>query len=186
MSKIIGISGQQGSGKTTLSTGLREHDPARTSLEKFAGPIYYLHDLIREEMFCEYGIRSSDTKDGNLLQYLGTEWGRNTYGQDVWTDCMANVLKTYHSDSTIVVIDDLRFENEFRLLKNLGATLIRLECSEELRKGRAEMWRENTSHPSETGLDHIPREEWDLVLDSGVLNTRQILDSVLQFINSNK
>jgi hypothetical protein len=63
----------------------------------------------------------------------------------------------------ILVIDDMRFENEFDYCQQAGFAMVRLDVSLGTQIARsAEVSRLN--HPSETGLDHIVEEEWDLWL----------------------
>lgn len=50
---------------------------------------------------------------------LGTEWGRNQIGDDLWVVVMAE--KILKSDADRIVIDDVRFWNEHNVLKSLGA-----------------------------------------------------------------
>lgn len=106
-------------------------------------------------------------KEGPLLQYLGTEFGRSVYGENVWAEILIRRIEKrefggWTADSKLVpedeqtgdgliFVDDCRFENEFNSLTS--ALRVRLECSEATRMGRASSWRPNTNHPSEIGLD---------------------------------
>lgn len=65
----------------------------------------------------------------------------------------------------LVIIDDCRFTNEFDAFPQ--ALRVRLNAAEDVRKGRAESWRENTVHPSEVGLDLYDIEgKFDLYLQT--------------------
>jgi hypothetical protein len=94
------------------------------------------------------------SKDGPLLQYLGTEFGRDKFGKQVWVNILKNEifsLPAWGIENSMVLVGDCRFENEFDAFPE--ALRIRLECPEEIRKLRTDSWRENTQHPSEIGLD---------------------------------
>lgn len=127
----------------------------------FADPLYEIHDFARNTLR-EAGISPPypDAKDGNLLQMLGTEWGRNRIYPDVWVDVckgrMVKKLEMARGDGLnyIFLIGDCRFMNELTAFP--GAFKIRLECSADVRKARVSMWRENQDHPSEVGLDGCP------------------------------
>jgi hypothetical protein len=68
------------------------------------------------------------------------------------------------------VIGDCRFENEFDAFPH--ALRVRLGCPEEVRKSRCSMWRENTQHPSEIGLDKYAKEGWfDLYLHTDSISS---------------
>lgn len=171
---VVLISGKQGSGKTTLYNQLSgdiELRPGGIWIPHgliFAGPLYEMHDYCRS-VLVDAGIDPvHKVKDGNLLQLLGTEWGRNTIDKDVWVKIVKNRIKKYGDDlrkdmqterKFIFIISDSRFENEFDLFPE--ALRIRLECPEGVRKERAQkttMWRDNTHHPSETSLDRYSAE----------------------------
>lgn len=54
----------------------------------------------------------------SLLQSLGTEWGRNMVGSDIWVQAMEQKFQS--SYAPLRVIDDLRFENEAHMVRRLG------------------------------------------------------------------
>jgi hypothetical protein len=75
-----------------------------------------------------------------LLQTLGTEWGRQCVHPDLWLKCWAKRIEQYDK----VVVDDVRFENEASLVKRLGGELWLLQ-----RPGIQAL----SGHASEGGLD---------------------------------
>jgi len=154
--KVVLISGKQGAGKTTLADNLSnflEYSGLGTPyLTRYAKALYLLHDAVRDRAR-ELGIPAND-KEGELLQWLGTEWGRNLKGQNIWVDTLLKEVAEKASDK-ITIIDDCRFPNEFKAFENTSANVLRLrlEASSETRKDRCSYWRPNTEHPSETSLD---------------------------------
>jgi hypothetical protein len=158
---LLVISGKQGSGKTTLVNAyLQEfHSPAHDEKVvevRFAGPIYAIHDRARA-LVRSLGIECPE-KSGGLLQYLGTEWGRKTLGDDVWVKCARAQVERIQADSKAdgvkhltVIISDCRFRNEFAEFPD--ALRVRLEGDRDVRKARAEGWRDTEDHISETDLD---------------------------------
>lgn len=64
------------------------------------------------------------------LQTLGTEWGRNLVGEDVW---IKHLLRRTAS-APMVAVDDLRFPNEYEELRRRGAVFVRLLPFAALRK----------------------------------------------------
>ena len=62
------------------------------------------------------------------LQLLGTEFGRNMIGDTIWLRAMERALHHHKIfEAAGVVIDDLRFANEYEFLRQRGATIIRIE-----------------------------------------------------------
>lgn len=156
--EIILISGKQGSGKTTLGQSLVRAAYGQgyfAQVFKFAGPLYRIHDAVLETAENLLGVPKV-TKDGDLLQLLGTEWARKKFGPDVWANALQKQITNARemippSFKLLAIVDDCRFQNEFDAFPE--ALSVRLEISEDIRRARAESWRENTLHPSETGLD---------------------------------
>lgn len=175
MKPIVLISGKQGSGKSTLARNLYFQFKGDVEIIKFADPIYALHKVCLP-MLKQWGIRPNDMqKDGELLQVLGTEYGRKCIKDSIWVDiCRARVNKALKKGK-IVVIDDARFENEAEAFRD--AAQIRLRAGRHIRKSRCSYWRENEEHPSETGLDEW--KHFNLILDTEILMQDQVLSLVM-------
>lgn len=182
---VILISGQQGAGKSTLANKI-----AHWALEdnrfwvynlKFADALYEMHHAIYSILEKEGEPRPNKT-DGNLLQFLGTEWGRRTLGQDIWVRILRRkVLKVIDfvkwPRHKIIIIDDARFINEIDCFKKdtaLEVMKLRLECNEGMRQARALKWRANTAHESETGLDDY--KEFDHIIYTDTHNETETFE----------
>jgi len=180
-SVVIMISGKQGSGKTATTSFLNEifsHKKMKIETYKFAGPIYEMQDAVWA-IYSKYGYEMKDfvgEKDGELLQWLGTQHGRKK-DQDIWVNILKKraieFLREAESKSEpgVVMVDDLRFKNEFTAAESIArfgkVIRIRLECPEEIRKARMapDTWRDNTTHQSEIDLDDWV-DKFDLVVDT--------------------
>jgi deoxyadenosine/deoxycytidine kinase len=175
--RLIVISGKQGSGKTTLARALqaainrrnesKRRGHASAIISKFAAPLYTLHDEIYS-LLERYDVKRPAVKDGELLQLLGTQWGRSVLGEDIWARICRQEAEQNLAAGYNVIIDDLRFKNELETF--IDAFKVRLECPREMRKKRCEAWREDESHPSETDLDSELRR-FDLVIPTDMIAT---------------
>lgn len=191
-SLIVLISGRQGSGKTTLALALQKRIWARVRHDclhvTFAEPLYVMHNCVRDTCV-EYGLPAFK-KDGALLQYLGTEFGRKRYGEDVWVKIARSRISDYEAKARdygntcfVGIVSDTRFQSEVAGFP--GSLKIRLLCDEGTRKERIESqpgqsWRTNTSHASEVDLDTYT--SWDLTYDTGILGTEPLRDLVMAAI----
>lgn len=181
---IFTISGKQGSGKSELAKRLKSKFIEKLAIEsitlKFADPLYEMQDAIHK-ILDNYEIHRPK-KDGYLLQWLGTQYGRMHIDQDIWVNILKTRLGNIPKDVPIM-IDDCRFENEFDVLKEVNCLMIRLECPEYLRKQRAESWRTDTEHASEVGLDrYVKMNKFDVVLDTGKWNVEDTLNNAWEKI----
>lgn len=156
MKRILVISGKQGSGKSTQSELVAKIAVTKDFVPrvfKFAEPLYEMHNAL-VPILKKHGLfPEGSAKDGDLLQVLGTEYGRNCRGWNVWVDiCRKRVDEWLAlSEKHIAIIDDCRFPNEFDAFED--ALRVRLDAPEAVRKERCSYWRENQTHLSETALD---------------------------------
>ncbi len=123
MSKIIGLAGHKGSGKSAVARILMEHDYTRL---KFAGPLKaMLRCLGLTDRHIEGDLKEKpcDILGGKTprvaMQTLGTEWGRQTISQNLWVEAWKAKAGTYDK----IVADDCRFENEVRAIREVGGTV---------------------------------------------------------------
>jgi GTPase SAR1 family protein len=187
--RVVMISGLQGSGKTTTANRLTQslwaegHKAVRF---KFADMLYQMHDAVRA-ILKRSGLDDLKGVDGQLLQVLGTEWGRNTRGHDLWVRATRAAVFDYWflNPDGVVVIDDCRFENEYKAFlgeEGVSVVQVRLIAPRDTRKLRAEKWRGDERHPSETGLEGLGDEWFDVVSDTSTESvesiTRRILDEL--------
>lgn len=80
-----------------------------------------------------------------LMQTLGTDWGRKLVSPDLWIDIMSMRVSSVLTQGLRVVVDDMRFPNEYEAMRALGATMVRVM--------RPNLPAPKTTHPSEGLLD---------------------------------
>lgn len=132
---IIGFSASMGAGKTTAVEYLRafhstEHKFKPVFNVKFAQPLYDMQDFVYTRISSTYKKPDGFVKDRKLLQWLGTEWGRNTISETLWVDLWRARVLEHQSATTnaIVVCDDVRFNNEAEILRSLGGYVVKINC----------------------------------------------------------
>jgi energy-coupling factor transporter ATP-binding protein EcfA2 len=178
---LVLLSGPQGSGKSAIAAEMIKclrHAGEKPLLLKFADPLYEMHDLCRT-VLRRYSVDLFPGVDGRLLQLLGTEWGRDSRGENIWVDIFRNRLKA--AQSGIVICDDARFPNEMDAFKDVATVMkVRLTASEECRKARAAKWRTDTEHESETALNSY--HDFDLRFNTEFINPTQAAITICRMI----
>ncbi len=150
------------SGKTTFAkalvnrgyTQVRFADPLKNMMEVLLesagvppGIIYEaLHGCMKEApLGGAFGLKTSR----QLMQSLGTEWGRGMVEANLWTNLtklrIQALLGNPMDPPVHLVVDDMRFPNEYEAMKELGATLVRID--------RPGVTSSHHNHSSEGGLD---------------------------------
>jgi len=115
----IGLIGKMCSGKSSIANKLKNNYPEYT-ITSFAKKIKKL----AVELF------DMKEKDRKLLQDIGTKM--REIDKDIWIKYLLNNIK----DDQNVIIDDVRYENEMKYLKNENFILIYLDITHELQEQR--------------------------------------------------
>jgi hypothetical protein len=129
MTRLIGLySNAPGSGKSTVANMLWEYkklsfaDPLRKFSAQILSSLGYnglacLSDK-KEEKIAELGVSPRQ-----MMQTLGTEWGRSCIHPDLWVMVAAGAVEEQRKRGRNVVIDDVRFPNEAKMIRRLGGEL---------------------------------------------------------------
>ena len=129
--KIIGVAGPARSGKDTVGDYLVEE--CNFVRLAFASPMKHMIstllnasvDWIEHEDNKEYPVPGLNHSPRELLQTLGTEWGRNTLEKDFWVNIVWRqvdaLIVSDHCPG--IVITDVRFENEADRIRQSGGII---------------------------------------------------------------
>lgn len=113
---VIGITGRAGAGKNTVADLI----PGAVVMQ-LADPIYAAiaamlgvpEAQLRDRRLKERAIPSLGKSPRQLLQTLGTEWGRDTVDRHLWLKLAhERILKLARAGAEVVVVADVRFANE--------------------------------------------------------------------------
>lgn len=128
--EIIGITGRARSGKDTIGRWFRDHRDAY--VVNFAWPIkvaieraFSLPPEVWNGPEKERELEWLGRSPRYLAQTLGTEWGRNLVGHDVWIAALEHRLRdtrVWYQDC-LVVVTDVRFDNEAAWVRKHGHLL---------------------------------------------------------------
>ena len=165
--KIIGIGYKMGSGKDALADCLvAEHGYVKY---RFADAV---KDVATAMFGCAYStMNSQDGKNSiepitgrvlrEVLQIIG-ESARTGFGSTVWIRIL--LAKIDESSDQNIVIPDLRYRNEFEVLKGRGI-VCRIDRPRE-KRGLGPPGSAVELHASETQLDGVPDEQWHAVVNN--------------------
>ena len=178
MIKLVALTGAAGSGKSTvakyLSEGRHSHYGSNVPFvrTKFSGTLKKMLmqipnvtiDMIEGKLKEEPQELFGGKTPREVMQTLGTEWGRDYVYSKIWLDSWERSV----CDLTYVVVEDLRYLNEAELVKNRGGEIWRIKRPDYQCNG----------HISETEMEGI---EPDLVIrnNGSVAELHAMIDSIL-------
>jgi hypothetical protein len=61
-----------------------------------------------------------------VMETLGTDWGRQMVREDLWTMIMSKKIERLMHQGHSVLVEDVRFPNEYGLLSRFQATLVKV------------------------------------------------------------
>ena len=135
--KIIALTGPKQVGKTTVANAIANYlDPfIHSQVVSFATPMRAMllamgidERHLNNPSLKETPIEGINKSARQLLQTLGTDWGRNMINDNIWLWAMQRQLKFAEmGNAEYAIIDDCRFENEARCVKSLGGIIVRLK-----------------------------------------------------------
>lgn len=162
---VFGVTGKARSGKDTVANFI---------VAAIGGYRYAFADPIRAMLRAGFGIDMSDPywqerkevpiaafgkSPRQIMQTLGTEWGRDLVHTDIWVLMAQQKLL---NNGAGMVISDVRFENEARWVRKLGGVVIHV-----VRSDNAEV----NPHASEGGVTLADTDK--LVTNAGSLEELQ-------------
>lgn len=151
--RLIGLAGGMGVGKTTAIHVLQDTQSLPVHVVKFAQALYDMQEFIYRRIQSVHKRPDSFQKDRMLLQWLGTEWGREHISETLWVDLWkAQVEEILEQNSRcIIVSDDVRFDNEAHMITSMGGKIIKLESAHATK--RIDTTNGIVNHLSENGID---------------------------------
>lgn len=165
---IIGIHGAKRAGKDTVGDLFdaffewTTHGTIIVQRESFAKPIKDVVKTVfgwdadwlenrKEDVDPRYGVSPRVA-----MQTLGTEWGRNCLGEDIWVRLLKQRViefrNLHFSNPVLTIITDVRFKNETEFIRNESPDNLLFKVT---RRGLVT----NDSHQSENDLNEWT--DWD-------------------------
>lgn len=158
---IIGVTGFKGCGKSSFAKALTKHIEENCNRLVLSAPFARPLKIACEAIFGRAYWYGTDEEKNKLLTYwpevlgepfettrrilqsVGTDLFRGNLHEDLWIHAQRIYLKQ-HNALDVVIIDDIRFENEAEFVRSCNGTL--LHC---VRRDRPTS---QDKHASETGV----------------------------------
>lgn len=149
---LIGLCGAAGSGKDTVASMLTGFYRVA-----FADPLYEMVSIVtglltedlQDREIKEQEIDWIGKSPRQMLQTLGTEWGRDTISQSLWIDIGMRRIERLLAEGRNVVVTDVRFDNEAAAIKAAGGEVWKVLRGEGCVKGVS------MRHASEGGIGEV-------------------------------
>ena len=134
---ILGLAGLRGSGKTAVADAVVKSERVKVSrpVGRRMSFARHLKDVLRtladskedvEKDACLYEESAFTGRD--FLTLFGAEFVRDRIGENFWVDVLTkrilDLSRFYNLRATLVVIDDVRYPNEYALVKALGVCVL--------------------------------------------------------------
>lgn len=146
--KIIGLTGRAGAGKNTAAAALLEYRELAYArpLKEAVGILF---DFTHEQLYDAKEKEIVDERWGKsprqILQWLGTDVLRTQLDENFFLIHMkSKIEESFTHYGNAVVITDVRFDNEAKLIKELGGKIVKIVREEEKEDKEA--------HSSEKGV----------------------------------
>jgi hypothetical protein len=164
--RLIGLTGKARSGKDTVAGFLPGQKLAFAApLKRGLQIMLQLNDEHVNGDLKEVTLDWLGKSPRQLLQTLGTDWGRNLVHPDLWLLVAKQKIEKYLSMGLDVVITDVRFDNEADLIRSLGGQVWHIV--------RPDAQAVN-AHASEAGVWFHPGKDY-LIYNNGTLEELQAL-----------
>jgi hypothetical protein len=186
--ELYGFCGKMGSCKDYI---VKNHFLPYLDLQKTH--ILAFADHLKVDVASKYSLDLNTlyTKKTNntrmLLQRVGTEEGRDVFGEFLWINAVGNWIKLLYTHGvTRFIITDCRFINEVNWITNNGGSIIYISAKD---RNFNRLWFESNgdnailkqlqTHSSETELDNV---NFDNVINNSIDNEWNIEDDIKKLI----
>lgn len=172
---VILISGKKGSGKSYMANEIKAKEIMGKSLTSkkiisFAAPLKInVNDYIEKQFGKEY-VTDASKKEIIRPFYQAAGTVARSININYWIDLAKETIKKSTED--IFIIDDVRFENELNAFNDYDVIKIK--------STRVSSISGTDNDSSETGLDHVPNSEYDLLIDN--IDNKNQLAKILYLI----
>ena len=174
----IAFIGKMGSGKDEAGNFIRDNYIGDIHIVKFADPLYKLMEMTQKELNLPL------EKDRLFLQVIGTDWGRKR-DVNIWINQMQSKINSLEKSVVDgIIVTDVRFQNEFDMLKSNGFKMIEIRRdmnSEEIKDRESGG---SKTHISENGFSVSMKADFTLLNNSSLESFHMKIKSIVDLYYS--
>ena len=178
--EIIGLMGHQGVGKNYIADLLLKNLPTKNTI------IIAFADHFKVDCICKHNcdynkvFGEKDYETRRLLQKVGTEEGRNKFGENIWINVVETWIKLLNERGVNrFIISDVRFVNEAEWVKKMNGILIKIDAPKRFRirleketNNNEELINQIKNHKSEIMIDEY--KEYDILIKNDLDDNLEI------------
>ena len=181
---LLGFAGKAHSGKDFSADYIIKNYPDlkiakvafADAVRDMVRPIFDVDDIYRrgskEDPIDGFGISLRE-----ILQSLGTDWGRHMVSEDIWVKVLDKRISERYSDFDVVIVSDIRFDNERDYIINNGGKVINITGAKD-KHNKSKF----SEHVSEWGIedeaDGIVQLENDFTSDY-LVSLKEVFESMV-------
>ena len=172
--EIIGLMGHQGVGKNYIADVLLKKLPKKNSV------IIAFADHFKVDCICKHNcdynkvFGEKDYETRRMLQKVGTEEGRNVFGENIWINITETWIKLLNERGVErFIICDVRFQNEADWIKKMNGILVKIIAPKRYRirleretNNNEELINQIKNHKSEVMIDEF--SEYDIQIKNDI------------------
>ena len=179
---FIFLSGKRCSGKDTCAR-LIQSCFSTSVIDAFANMVRFeiskMYHLEYERLLYDYEYKNEHREK----MIIHAESEKSVHGHDFWAK---KLIEKYENDIRIIIVSDLRFEEEYEYIRQhtSNSIFIRISSTNNIKKHRGWIYTPRIDdHISETGLDHI---KWfHHIHNDGTLDELQLqINSIIHKIDN--
>ena len=159
--EIIGLMGHQGVGKNYIADLLLKNLPTKNTI------IIAFADHFKVDCICKHNcdynkvFGEKDYETRRLLQKVGTEEGRNKFGENIWINVVETWIKLLNERGiNRFIISDVRFVNEAEWVKKMNGIIIKIDAPKRFR-----IRLEKETNNNEELINKIKNHKSEIIID---------------------
>lgn len=186
--EIIGLMGHQGVGKNYIADVLLKNLPKKNSV------IIAFADHFKVDCICKHNcdynkvFGEKDYETRRMLQKVGTEEGRNVFGENIWINVTETWIRLLNERGVErFIICDVRFQNEADWIKKMNGILVKIVAPKRYRirleketNNNEELINEIKNHKSEVMIDEF--SEYDIQIKNDIDDNLDINNLIKKLI----